>query len=144
MNASSLTGDLFIAGARIATSTALTARDPATNAVLGPNFSAAGPKEIRGACAAAERAFGEFASIDYHRRAQFLETISEELLGLGDALLERAHLETALPLTRLPGERHLTVNQLRLFADAPRAEYWLGVLIHTPHPAPTPFPPPDL
>src|SRR5258707_3012430 len=144
MNASSLTGDLFIAGARIATSTALTARDPATNAVLGPNFSAAGPKEIRGACAAAERAFGEFASIDYQRRAQFLETISEESLGLGDALLERAHLETALPLARLAGERMRTINQLRLFADELRAGYWLGVRIDTPQPDRTPVPRPEL
>src|SRR5258708_20712668 len=123
MTAASQPGYLFVAGARWAPSTALAGGDPATNAVLGPNFSAAGPKEIRGACAAAERAFGEFASIDYQRRAQFLETISEEILGLGDALLERAHLETALPLARLAGERMRTINQLRLFAAEIPARY---------------------
>jgi alcohol dehydrogenase (cytochrome c) len=41
-------------------------------------------------------------------RALFLEKIAEEILALGDELLQRAHLETGLPLDRLTGERLVT------------------------------------
>ena len=48
------------------------------------------------------------------------DAIADEIVALGDALIERAHAETGLPVARLQGERGRTVGQLRLFARVVR------------------------
>lgn len=109
----------------------------------GPAYATATPDEISQAAQAAARAFEAFGSESSARRAAFLERIALEIEALGDALLERANVESALPLPRLTGERGRTCGQLRMFATLLR-EGPLGVRIETADPARTPLPKPDL
>jgi alpha-ketoglutaric semialdehyde dehydrogenase len=72
--------------------------------------------EAEAACALAHAAFDPYRALAPERRAAFLEAIAQHILEQGDALLKRAHAESALPPARLAGERARTVGQLRLFA----------------------------
>jgi len=78
------------------------------------------------------------------RRVQLLETISAQILALGDGLLHRAHSETALSLERLAAERDRTFNQFRHFADVLREGSWTNAVIDTAEPQRQPLPKPDL
>src|SRR6185312_6915859 len=80
--------------------------------------------DVAAACAAADAAFDAYRETDAETRAAFLEAIGEEILALGDALLETAHRESGLPMARLTGERGRTVGQLKLFAGVVRAGHW--------------------
>jgi NADP-dependent aldehyde dehydrogenase len=77
-------------------------------------------------------------------RARFLETIAEQILALGDELLERGTAESGLPVARLTGERARTVGQLRLFADELRTGGWLGLRVDPALPGRKPLPRSDL
>jgi NADP-dependent aldehyde dehydrogenase len=94
--------------------------------------------------AAAEDAFVAYSALPSEKIAQFLEKIAEEILALGDELLEFAGAETALPRERLTGERLRTVNQLRMFADVVRKGDWRDVRIDRALPDRTPQRRPDL
>jgi NADP-dependent aldehyde dehydrogenase len=73
-----------------------------------------------------------------------LEAIATQIEALGDALIQRAHAETALPLARLQGERGRTCGQLRLFAEVVRNGSWADVRIEPALPARQPLPRPEL
>ena len=139
-----LTGELFIGRRRVSTAQRFQAVDPARGEALETAFSAAGTAELEAACALAHASFDPYRSLPAQRRAEFLEAIARHILALGDALLERAHRETALPLARLTGERARTVGQLRLFAEELRAGEWLGLRVDPALPQRAPAPRPDL
>lgn len=120
------------------------AYSPAQATRLEPLFEEAGTALIQEAVEAAQNAFPEFRKTTPEQRAVFLETIASEILALGDALLERAHHETGLPLERLSGERGRTVGQLRLFAELLREGSWCDARIDSALPERTPLPRPDL
>jgi NADP-dependent aldehyde dehydrogenase len=92
----------------------------------------------------AERAFARYKKLPANEKATLLRSIAEEIEALGDHLLETAHQESNLPLTRLTGERGRTVNQLRLFAALVEEGSWLEATIDTALPDRTPVPRPDL
>ncbi len=139
-----LSGDLFIGTSRARTAATFRAVAPATGQPLEPAFASAGTGEVDRACRLAARAFTGYRALAPDERARFLEAIADAIMGLGDELIERAHLESALPRERLSGERGRTVNQLRLFADELRAGGWLGLRIDPALPERTPLPRPDL
>lgn len=91
----------------------------------------------------AKAAAPAYAAVAPAERAAFLEAICEEITLLGDELLERAHLETGLPMPRLQGERARTLNQLTQFANLIREGSWLQASIDTAQPTRVP-PKPDL
>lgn len=103
--------------------------DPASGSSLEPAYVEAGAAEVDSAARAAEDAFRSYGRSTAADRARFLRAIADELMALGDAWLERAHAETALPLARLQGERGRTVNQLRLFADVLEEGSWVEARI---------------
>ena len=109
----------------------------------GPGYATATSAEIAAAAEAAGRAFDVYGGEPPERRAAFLESVAAEIEALGDALLQRAHEESALPLARLTGERGRTCAQLRMFAALLR-EGPLGVRIERADPARAPLPKPDL
>ncbi|TPE63328.1 aldehyde dehydrogenase (NADP(+)) [Sandaracinobacter neustonicus] len=112
-----LSGDLFIGGVRRPAAAGFVAHDPSLGeAIAEPRFAEATPADVADACAAAEAAFEDYAARPLAERAAFLEAVASEIEALGDALIERAHRETGLPLARLQGERGRTTGQLRLFA----------------------------
>ncbi|MBL8892862.1 MAG: aldehyde dehydrogenase (NADP(+)) [Planctomycetaceae bacterium] len=95
-----------------------------TGAFLEPGYGEATPEQISAACEAASSAFHEYRNVAAEGRARLLETIADEVLAAGDALLDRCHLETALGRDRLMFERQRTVNQARLFAQVVREGHW--------------------
>ena len=100
--------------------------------------------EIDQAVDAADAAFFEYRAKTAEERAAFLERIADEIGALGEALIETAHQETALPVARLIGERARTVGQLRLFAGVVREGSWVEARIDTALPDRQPLPRPDL
>jgi len=69
--------------------------------------------------------------------------VAEQIMAIGDELVERAMLETGLPRARIEGERGRTCNQLRLFGALLREGSWQDPRIDPALPARTP-PRPDL
>lgn len=120
------------------------AKNPETQVDLTTSFTEATTAEINRAVLKAEDAFSLFKNIDNNQRATFLETIGEELLALGDTLIQRCKDETALPEARLNGERMRTVNQLKLFAEVVREGSWVDARIDTALPNRQPLPKPDI
>ncbi|WP_242158221.1 aldehyde dehydrogenase (NADP(+)) [Aestuariivivens sediminis] len=92
----------------------------------------------------ATEAFEIYRKKDKNSIADFLDQIAEEIMNLGDSLLERCHLETALPMARLQGERVRTVNQLKLFATVVREGSWVDARIDTAIPDRIPIPKADI
>ena len=141
----SIHGKSLIAGApRSAGPNSFRAFNPLLGLPLEPSFEEAGEQLVGEALEAAQLALAAFRRSAPELRAVFLETIATEIIGLGDALLERAHQETGLPLERLSGERGRTVGQLRLFADLLREGSWCDARIDTALPERSPLPRPDL
>lgn len=111
---------------------------------LPEHFHVATDEEIEAAIKKSVAAFAIFSKTSFVQRAVFLEAIAEEILNIGDFLLERANLETALPLPRLTGERDRTMNQLKLFASLLREGSWADAVIDTAMPDRKPLPRSDI
>jgi 2,5-dioxopentanoate dehydrogenase len=119
--------------------------NPALNsAIAEPVFGMGGSAEVGRAATLAAQAFDPYRNVPLSKRAAFLEAIADNLLDLGDELIERAHAETGLPLQRLLGERARTIGQLRLFAEVVRDGHFLGVTIDPAQPERQPLPRADL
>jgi NADP-dependent aldehyde dehydrogenase len=118
--------------------------DPASGARLEPAFHEATEAEVDRALQAASAALPAYRALPGEARARFLDTIAGELMALGDALLARARLETALPEARLSMERGRSCNQLRLFAELVREGSWVDARIDRALPERKPLPRPDL
>lgn len=118
--------------------------NPSNSAALEGVFYEATKQEVDKAVQLAEAAFQEYRTVSGAERADFLETIAEEILALGDELLNRCHEETGLPLGRLTGERGRTVGQLRLFASLIREGSWVDARIDNAIPDRQPAPKADI
>lgn len=118
--------------------------DPATGLALEPAYAGADAAQLELACALAWAAFDHYRETTPAQRAQFLETIADEIEALGDGLIERAMQETGLPRARLQGERGRTCGQLRSFARTVRAGEWLDVRVDQAQPERQPLPRADL
>lgn len=118
--------------------------DPRSGHRIDPGFPAASLEDVARLCDAADAAFDPYRETRLGVRAAFLEKVADEIIALGDALIETAILETGLSRPRLEGERARTVSQLRLFADVVRKGDWIGVRIDSPLPDRTPVPRPAL
>lgn len=118
--------------------------NPVTGKQLEPEFIYATEAEVQQAADQAEQAQEELLRLGSAPRARLLRRTADEIIALGDPLLDRCHLETALPKGRLVSERSRTVNQLRLFADLLQEGSWVDARIDTAIPDRTPSPRPDL
>ena len=140
-----LHGKQLIAGNRTAsTESTFRSINPATAEAFGEKFYEGSEEDVDRAIRAADAVFDEFRGRTAEERADLLESIADEILALGDDLLERAHLETGLPMGRLKGERGRAVNQTRLFASIVREGSWIGARIDRGNPDRTPAPKPDV
>jgi NADP-dependent aldehyde dehydrogenase len=134
-NAMGLTGEMLIGASAVRGSEgAMRAFDPVQNKDIEPAFGLGGKAEVDRACELARLAFDAYRNAPLENRALFLEAIAQNILDLGDALIDRAHLETALPIARLQGERGRTVGQLRLFAQVVRDGHFLRAAIDPAQP----------
>lgn len=115
-----------------------------TGEPLSDRFYAATDDEVEEAVSLAKFAFPIYSKVPQKKRAKFLTAIVDEIMDLGEVLITRASLETALPEARLEGERGRTVNQLRMFAKLLEEGNWVKASIDTAMPDRQPIPKPDL
>jgi len=140
-----LTGRMLIGkGEALGREAAVRGIDPATGKELEPAYGGASAPDVERACGLAASAFDAYRETSLEARAKFLEAIAERILGIGDALIERAMLESGLPRARLEGERGRTVGQLKLFAAVVREGSWLEARIDPALPERKPLPRSDL
>ncbi|MGF6924786.1 alpha-ketoglutaric semialdehyde dehydrogenase [Chitinophaga sp. W2I13] len=107
---------------------------PAQQQWLPQEFREATTGEIDSALNLAAQAFTVYKKTTSLQRAAFLEAIAEEIISLGDELINVASAESGLPLPRLQGERDRTTGQLRLFAATIMEGSWVNARITTPAP----------
>jgi NADP-dependent aldehyde dehydrogenase len=140
-----LTGQSFIGSHRgSSVGSTFHAMNPQTRAALEPAYYSATPAELNEAVQLASDAFPSYSQTSSKTRAAFLCRVAEQLESHRDALAERAHLETALPLPRLTGEVGRTANQLRLFAGVIEEGSWVNARIDPALPDRKPLPRPDI
>lgn len=118
--------------------------NPATGEALEPEFHAATPEEVDLAARLAAEAFARFRELPGAKRAEFLNKIATNIEAAVEAIVERAHLETALPKPRLQSETARTVNQLRLFAKVAAEGSWVQARIDRADPNRKPLPKPGI
>ena len=111
---------------------------------LQGEFSIATAQDINEAISKATSAFEIYKKTSFEQRAEFLDTVAEEIMKIGDDLIGRAHLETGLPEARITGERGRTVGQLKLFASLLREGSFVEAIIDTALPDRKPLPRSDL
>ena len=111
---------------------------------MEPAFASVSNDVVDQACQLANDCFNAYRKQPLEQRAAFLETIANEILALGDELVNRAMAETGLPQMRIEGERGRTVGQLNLFANVVRGGNWLDTRIDPAMPDREPLPRADL
>jgi alpha-ketoglutaric semialdehyde dehydrogenase len=140
-----LTGHSIVAGAPLeGTAGTVVGRDPATGEELAPAYSLLAPDQVAVATAAAHEALDSFSALAPEAHARFLERVADNIEAVGDAVVDRAKVETGLPEARLRGELARTTGQLRLFAAVVRQGGHHGVRIDPAQPDRTPLPRVDI
>lgn len=138
-----ISGKNFIAGQWQGDATnGFVAFDAALNQPRADKFADATEAEVELAITKAHDAFTSYSQLPAEKRADFLSQIGEQIVALGDELIETASAETGLPVARITGERGRTVGQLNLFADLLRSGEYQGV-IDLANPSREPLPKPD-
>ena len=127
-----------------ATGSTFTALNPETGDAIEPNFYSATTDELNRAASLADAARIPYGNLPGKTRAVFLRAIADNIEALGDELIQRASLETALPNQRFVGERARTCGQLRMFADLLDEGSWVDARVDHPIPDRQPVPKPDV
>jgi alpha-ketoglutaric semialdehyde dehydrogenase len=136
-----LEGTSIIGYRRGATSgTAFQGFDPSLGKSIEPAFYSASATDVDQAVGLADHAFSRYRLTLRKQRAAFLNTVAENLMSLGDELIERAVSETGLPPQRLKAERERTCFQLRFFADMVERGSWVDARIDHSNPQRVPTP----
>jgi len=107
-------------------------------------FTEATTEEINEAVTLASEAFKTFRTISGEKKAEFLNTIADEILALGNEIIETYCSETGLPEGRAKGERGRTIFQLRSFAELVDEGSWVEATIDTAQPDREPIPKSDI
>lgn len=118
--------------------------NPLLNIENSTVFNEADSAEISQAVDLASKAFKTFRNTDGQQKSEFLNAIADEILGLGDELIQTYCEESGLPAGRAMGERGRTVFQLRSFADLVKEGSWVEATIDTAIPDREPIAKPDL
>ena len=91
-----------------------------------------------------KEAFATYKKTDGKERALFLRLIGEEIMNLGEELVQTVISETHLHKERIVGERGRTVDQLNKFADLVEEGSWKEATIDIGDPDRLPISKPDL
>ena len=118
--------------------------DPALGVDLPGDFYAASMAEVDAAMTLADKAFAVYRNIGKDKKVAFLRSIAEEIIALGNTLIERAMSESGLPAARLQGERGRTTGQLNMFANLLEEGSWVEAIIDTAIPDRQPLPRVDI
>ena len=137
-------GEMLIGQSAVrGTAAVIYALDPVTQQSLEPAFGGGGQDEVDRACGLAEAAYDSYSKTTPQARAQFIESIADNLMALGNILVERVMSETGLLRARVEGEQARTAAQLRMFASHIRQGTWRRATIDSADPSRNP-PKPDL
>ena len=143
--ATAISGSMLIAGKpERGTQGELRGVDAASGVAIEPSFGGASAAQLDAACAAAWAAFDSYRETGIEERARFLEGIAQNIMEIGDVLIERCMTETGLPRPRIEGERARTAGQLRLFASVLREGSFLDLRVDPAMPDRKPLPRVDL
>jgi NADP-dependent aldehyde dehydrogenase len=113
-----ITGKNLIAGQWTGDTThGFTAFNAYSHEAMSTTFADATETEVNNAINSANKAFSSYSQLSAEKRAKFLRTIGDQIMALGDELIETACAETGLPAMRIQGERGRTIGQLGLFAN---------------------------
>lgn len=113
-----ITGKNLIAGQWTGETTGgFTAFNAQSHQAMSTTFADATEAEVNTAINHANQAFNSYSQLSPKKRAHFLRTIGEQIMALGDELVDTACAESGLPAMRIQGERGRTVGQLGLFAN---------------------------
>ncbi len=118
--------------------------NPANGTELETVFHSASLEDVDRAAQLAAEALTEFRSLSGVARGALLRNIADRLTGLSAEIVERANLESGLPLARLNGELGRTAGQLRLFAELVEEGSWVDARIDEAQPERKPAARPDL
>jgi 2,5-dioxopentanoate dehydrogenase len=118
--------------------------NPAAAEKLEPPFFSATKEQVDRAAELSDAAFPIYGKVSHKARAAFLRSIASRIEALTEQLVERAHLETALPRPRLVSETGRTCGQLRLFASVVEEASWVMARIDRADPQRKPAPKPDI
>ncbi|HET7626302.1 MAG TPA: aldehyde dehydrogenase (NADP(+)) [Verrucomicrobiae bacterium] len=118
--------------------------NPATGETLQPDYFFATKADADAAAKLAGEAFLEYSRWPAKRRAGLLRRIAELLEENAAEIVERGHLETALPVARLQSELARTCFQLRLYGESVVTGLSLGARIDHADPNRKPQPKADL
>jgi 2,5-dioxopentanoate dehydrogenase len=118
--------------------------NPSTGKKIDPPFATARLDELDQAANLAAIAFPVYSRLPGRQRAAFLKRIAAGIESKTDALVERAHQETGLPIPRLKSEVARTCGQLRMFASVLEEGSWVNARIDRADPGRKPQPKPDI
>src|SRR5579859_2645884 len=85
-----------------------TGMNPATGMPLEPRFFSATAEDLQRAAVLAQSAFPIYSNLSGKRKGAFLRSIAASVEAAAATIIQRAHLETALPQARLAGELERT------------------------------------
>ena len=117
---------------------------PVSGEAIQPVFHSTSAEDVELAARLAHEAFPIYRGLAGRERAIFLRTIAARIELITEAIVERAHQETALPVPRLRGEVDRTCAQLRLFAAVLEEGSWTMPRIDRSAPLRKPQPKPDI
>lgn len=118
--------------------------NPKLNTENPTSFIEAINDEVNEAVELASEAFKTYRKVSGTKRAAFLNAIADEILALGQELIDSYAAESGLPEGRAVGERGRTVFQLRSFAELVVNENWRDNIIDEAVPEREPQPKEDL
>jgi 2,5-dioxopentanoate dehydrogenase len=118
--------------------------DPQTGSPLEPAFISTSREEVDRAVELAAIAAPVWGRAPGTERAEFLRAVASSIERIAEPVIERAHVETALPIGRLKNELARTCQQLRLFAEVVVEGSWVWARIDRADPNRTPVRKPDL
>jgi len=118
--------------------------NPVVNIENDMRFNEASSLEINEAVALADQSFEKYKRVSGVRKAEFLHAIVDEILDLGDELIDIYCAESGLSDSRANGELGRTIKQLRMFADLVKEGSWVEATIDTALHDRVPVPKPDI
>ena len=118
--------------------------NPLLNIPNQSEFFEATSVEINEAVELASQSYQEYSKLSGSKKAEFLNAIADEILALGDDLIQTYCSESGLPEGRAMGERGRTIGQLKAFAALLEEGSWVDATIDTAIPDRTPLPKVDL
>ncbi|NJB70583.1 NADP-dependent aldehyde dehydrogenase [Saonia flava] len=139
-----ITGKNYIGSKLVGSHKPFKTFNPKSNSENPYEFYEASSEDINKAVAIAKEAFYTYKNISGAKKSEFLNAIADEILALGDELINTYTQESGLPEGRAIGERGRTMGQLRLFANLVAEGSWLEASIDTAQPKREPLPKADI